>query len=127
MESGATVSTTTVTQGRDVEGGARMGLVSINHTISSEHQERLMPGETAYHFAYIDTKGGCGSTETAKKWVLVSNLRVMYEAAVKEGEGQTARYVRTSGSIPVSKISFIGTSSVNSTEGCNTTTVHLLK
>jgi hypothetical protein len=84
-----------------------------------------MAGERAFHFEWMDTKGGCGTTQSAKQFMLITDQRVLYEAAIKEGEGLNLKYVRTSGSIPLSKISFVGTSSAE--EGCNPQQAHLLK
>ena len=103
-----------------------MTLEPITEAIPEEHQAKLMENETAYHFAYIDKKGGCFSAQAAKQWILISNLRVIYEAAVKEAGGATAKYASTSGSIPISKISFVG-SSTTQESGCSGGEVHLLK
>ena len=46
----------------------------------------------------------------------------MYEGSVRD----SAAYAKKSGTIPLSKISFVGTQALNKTEGCNSTKVHLL-
>jgi len=111
------------------------GLEVINDVIPDTHRHLLMPDEKAFHFEWMDTKGGCGTTQSAKKFMLITDKRVLYEAAIKEGEGVNLKYVRTSGSIPVSKISFVGTSSAEAgcnqafqtQQGCNPQRAHLLK
>lgn len=94
-----------------------------------------MGGEKAFHFEWMDTAGGCGTTQSAKQFMLITDQRVLYEASIKEGEGANLKYVRTSGSIPISKISFVGTSSaeagcnqaMQAQQGCNAQQAHLLK
>jgi len=104
----------------------------INDALPDTHQHLLMPGENAFHFEWMDTTGGCGTTQSAKQFILITDQRILYEAAIKEGEGLNLHYVRTSGSIPVSKISFVGTTSAqagcNQTQqGCNPQQAHFLK
>lgn len=111
------------------------GLEVINDVIPHTHRHLLIAGEKAFHFEWMDTQGGCGTTQSAKQFMLITDQRVLYEAALKEGEGVNRKYVRTSGSIPLSKISFVGTSSaeagcnqaMQSQEGCNRQQAHLLK
>jgi hypothetical protein len=93
---------------------------------------RLLPGEQAYHFEWMDTVGGCNTTQTAKQFMLITDQRVLYETSIKEGEGTNLRYVRTSGSIPVSKIAFVGATSTAAgceqvQQGCNPKQAHLLR
>ena len=102
----------------------------INDVIPDTHRHLLMASERAYHFEWMDTKGGCGTTQSAKQFMLITDQRVLYEAAIKEGEGFNLKYVRTSGSIPLSKISFVGTSSADAgcnQQGCNPQEANLLK
>jgi hypothetical protein len=102
----------------------------INEVIPDTHRHLLMAGEKAYHFEWMDSTGGCGTTQSAKQFMLITDQRVLYEAAIKEGEGMNVKYVRTSGSIPLAKISFVGTSSAESgcnQQGCNPQDAHLLK
>jgi hypothetical protein len=92
----------------------------------------LMPGENAVHFEWMDAKGGCKSVQAANQFMLITDQRVLYETSVKEGEGVNLKYYRTSGSIPLSKIAFVGTSSTaagcaQSKQGCNPQHAHLLR
>ncbi len=108
------------------------GIQEINSVIPSEQRHLLMKGERAYHFEWMDSQGGCGSTESSKQFILVTDQRVLYEATILEGEGVSQEYVRTSGSIPLAKVSFVGTSSAaagcfSARKGCNHQETHLLK
>jgi hypothetical protein len=76
------------------------------------------PDETIHHFGYIDAKGGCANPSTAKQWILVTNKRILFEASVKEGTGATGKYVHQSGSIPMSKVSYVGTATTEEQQGC---------
>jgi hypothetical protein len=78
------------------------------------HRELLAPGEKAIHFEWLDTTGGCGSTVAAKHFMLITDRRVIYDAVSRDA-GLT--YARTSGSISLSKISFVGTTIADG--GCN--------
>jgi len=102
-------------------------LEPINDKIPPEHRSKLIENEMVYHFAYIDNKnGGCSSTEAARHWVLISNLRVIYEASVRKMQGSNASYASNSGTIPISKIAFVGMSSTEKIEGCSSAKVYLL-
>src|SRR5262249_14493145 len=111
------------------------GLEVINDVIPDALRHLLMAGERAFHFEWMDTTGGCGTTESAHQFILISDQRVLYEASIKQGDGINLRYVRTSGSIPISKIAFVGTSSAEAgcnqamqmQQGCNPQQAHLLK
>lgn len=81
---------------------------------------KLLPEEVVHHFGYIDAKGGgCANTSAAKQWILVTNQRILFEAAVKEGSGSQQKFVHQSGSIPMSKVSYVGTSTSQTPEGCS--------
>lgn len=107
----------------------------ITDKIPDTHRHLLLPGEIAYHFEWIDNQGGCGTTKSSEKYILITDQRVLYETTVQEGEGRNLRYVRTSGSIPLSKISFVGThsskvgcnQSLQNNQGCFPRQMHLLK
>lgn len=88
---------------------------------------RLHPAELIHHFTFIDVKGGCGSTSTAKQWLLVTNQRILFEANVREGAGATAKYVHQSGSIPMPKVSYVGVATENVQQGCSATPVTHLR
>jgi hypothetical protein len=100
-----------------------MALKDVTNKIPGHLRRNLLENEVAYHFAFTDTKGGCLSKKSAKSYVLISNNRVIYDASVKEGES----YVQSNGSIPINKVSFVGTSSAESKEGCSKVKIHLLK
>jgi hypothetical protein len=108
------------------------GMEIINDVIPPSHQNMLMHAENAYHFEWMDTQGGCGTTQAAKQFILITDHRILYEASVKEGDGMNLKYVRTSGSIPISKVSYVGTSSkeagcASAQQGCNPQHAHLLR
>jgi hypothetical protein len=73
---------------------------------------KIQSGEIVYHFGYIDTHGGCANQSTAKQWLLVTDRRILFEAMVKQGTGNTIRLVQQSGSIPTAKVSYVGTSTI---------------
>lgn len=98
----------------------------INDVLPGSHRQMLMAGENAYHFEWMDTKGGCGSTKSAKQFIIVTDQRILYEASIKEGGRENLKYVRTSGSIPIVKVSYVGTAT-NTKEGCNPHAVHRLR
>jgi hypothetical protein len=88
--------------------------------LPQEQAAKLLPEETVHHFGYIDAKGGgCATTSTAKQWILVTRQRILFEAAVKEGSGTQEKYVHQSGSIPMAKVSYVGTSTSQVAEGCS--------
>jgi len=87
--------------------------------LPQEQAAKLLKGEIAYHFGYIAAKGGCLSSSSANQWIMITNQRVLFEAAVKEGEGLGAKFVHQSGSIPMAKVSFVGTSHLETKEGCS--------
>lgn len=88
---------------------------------------RLHAGELIHHFTFIDVKGGCGSTSTAKQWLLVTDQRILFEANVREGPAIAAKYVHQSGSIPMPKVSYIGVATENVQKGCSATPVTHLR
>ena len=101
-----------------------MPLQNVTNKIPGHLKKNLLENEVAYHFAYIDTKGGCGSKKSAKSFVLISNNRVIYDAQVREGEKS---YVQNNGSIPMNKVSFVGVSSAETKEGCSRVKISFLK
>jgi len=79
--------------------------------LPQKQASKLLPEEIVHHFGYIDAKGGgCSDTSTAKQWILVTSQRILFEAAIKEGSGTQEKYVHQSGSIPMSKVSYVGAS-----------------
>ena len=82
-------------------------------------RKRLQKEERVYHFAFIDQKGGCGSASTARHWLLVTDQRILFEAQVRSGFGSSAGYVHQSGSIPMSKVSYIGVATEQRGGGCS--------
>lgn len=101
----------------------RPGTAVPTSALPEECRRELHEGESAVDFAFIDYKGGCLSRDEAKRWILVTDQRVRYEALVRNG----GTYVATSGSIPISKISYVGTSSSKRSTGCLAEVVHLLQ
>lgn len=106
--------------------GHGLRLRSINDELPDEFLTKLRKNEKAYEFAYIDTKGGCGSTRTAEQWILVTDQRILYEGTVKETTGAVT-YSRNSGSVPLAKVSFVGTTTSQKTDGCQQMRVSLLR
>lgn len=100
-----------------------MPLQDVTNKIPGHLRKNLLENEVAYHFAFTSRKGGCLSRKSAKSFVLISNNRVIYDASVKEDE----KYVQSNGSIPINKVSFVGTSSAESKEGCKKVKFYLLK
>lgn len=80
-----------------------------------------MKGEEVHHFRTGEIKGGCAllgrdpTIKSGRYWILISNQRVLYEAWVKQ---TTEKYTRSSGSIPLSKISYVGTAIEEPAKGC---------
>lgn len=96
--------------------------------IPAEQSAKLLPNETVYHFGYIDAAGGgCNNASTAKRWILITNQRILFEAAVKDNGNSQVSFANQSGSIPISKVSYVGTSNVVSTEGCSQKTTSTLR
>ena len=83
-----------------------------------ELRDKAKPEETIHHFGYIDAKGGCANPSSAKQWILVTNKRILFEASVKEGPGEGGKFVHQSGSIPMAKVSYVGTSTRQDQQGC---------
>jgi hypothetical protein len=89
---------------------------------------KLFSEEIVYHFGYIDVKGGgCANTSAAKQWILVTNQRILFEAAVRGSAGNQITFRHQSGSIPMSKVSYVGTSTAQTTEGCSQTRANHLR
>lgn len=95
--------------------------------LPEEVRSRMHIGEVIHHFTFIDVKGGCGSTSTAKQWLLVTDQRILFEANVREGAGTTVKYVHQSGSIPMPKVSYVGVATENVQQGCSATPVTHLR
>ncbi len=70
---------------------------------------RLHEGELIHYFTYNDaTKGGCSSMAAPARWILVTDQRFVFAGPVQKGEGFFATAIQTSGSIPMSKVSYVG-------------------
>lgn len=80
-------------------------------------QPYLMFGETVHHFSFISSKGGCGSTNKAEQWLMVTNQRVVFEASVVVGGSVTNR----NGSIPLDKVAHVSVASHQIPGGCGST------
>lgn len=91
--------------------------------IPEEHTAKLRPDELVHHFAYIDAVGGgCANpSSSAKQWILVTNQRIVFEASIKEGVRKGFKYVQQSGAIPLSKVSYVGAATSETSEGCSQT------
>lgn len=93
-----------------------------------EQASKLLPEEMVYHFGYIDAVGGgCANASTAKQWILITNQRILFEAAVKDNSNPKIAFVHQSGSIPMPKVSYVGTSNIVTTEGCSQKTTSSLR
>lgn len=99
---------------------------SINDMVPDDLKHKLRKGEEVFDFAYIDLKGGCGSTQSANQWILITNERILYEATIRDQNGPMG-YTRTSGSMPTPRVSFVGTATAAKTAGCNRSKISLLK
>lgn len=98
-----------------------MDLEVITDIVPSEYRSRLVEGEDVYHFGYADLKGGCAlaggpRVKTGQSWIMITNRRVIYEAWIKQ---TTDKYVRSSGSIQLARISFVGTATEEPAKGCS--------
>jgi hypothetical protein len=99
-----------------------MDLEIITDIVPNEYRSKLLEGEDVYHFGYADLKGGCalfgggGAVKAGQSWVMITNRRVVYEAWVKQ---TTDKYIRSSGSIQLAKISFVGTATEEPPKGCS--------
>jgi hypothetical protein len=116
-----------------------MALPIIRHEqIPEAIRGKLQQDETVHHFGYIDAEGGCGCSlvhmgilgslfpgcaglKRASQWLMVTNKRILFEASVKETSGGKEKFVLQTGSIPMSKVSYVGTATSSSKEGSKTT------
>jgi hypothetical protein len=99
----------------------------INRMIPDERRDELRHGEQAYDFAYVDYQGGCGSVQSGgDQWILITDQRILYEATVRQ-PGEKVTFARSSGSIPITKVSFVGTATVVTGDGCDTRSRHVLR
>jgi len=104
-----------------------MPLRALNRKkLPDDPRSKLREGEGVFHFGYIDVEGGCANPSSAKQWIMVTDKRIVYEATVKEGEGMSAKFNHQSGFIPMAKVSFVGTTTVQQPEGCTPTRTTLL-
>lgn len=93
-------------------------LTPINELIPGHLRHVLFPNEQVFHFEWLDSAGGCGSQQSSTQHMIITNLRIIYEAKVRDPQSREVQYLRTSGSLPLSKVSFVGTQSSKS-DGCN--------
>lgn len=89
-----------------------------------ELRSKFQPGEVVHHFAYIDAKGGCAEGSTAKQWIAITDRRVLFEASVKDGDQSPTTFKHQTGSIPMSKVSYVGTATSAESEGCGCAMAH---
>lgn len=81
-------------------------------------RSKLQSGEKVHHFGYIDSEGGCANPSMAKQWLLVTDKRILFEASVKQGTSGIEKFNHQSGSIPMAKVSYVGTSTSQDQQGC---------
>lgn len=86
--------------------------------LPAEQSAMLYAGEAVCYFGYIDAKGGCATASRAKQWFMVTNQRIIFEAAVKQPGGKQPHYVHQSGAIPMAKVTYVGTITEEAMEGC---------
>ncbi|MBL8898260.1 MAG: hypothetical protein JNM84_11560 [Planctomycetes bacterium] len=95
--------------------------------LPAELQSKPQADETVHYFSFIDSKGGCAQPATSKQWLLITDKRILFEASVKEGEGPQAKFVHQNGSIPMAKVSYVGSSAAQELQGCNTVNITNLR
>lgn len=93
--------------------------VIVHSQLPADLRGKPHADEVIYHFGYIDSKGGCANSSNVKQWILVTNKRIIFEASVKEGRSDADKFVHQSGSIPISKVSYVGTATTQKQEGCS--------
>jgi hypothetical protein len=59
--------------------------------------------------------------------ILITNIRILFEASVKEGQGGEGKFVHQAGTIPMMKVSYVGTATSTSQEGCSFVAAHTLR
>lgn len=89
-----------------------------SNAVPAAIRSKLQPAENVRHFGYIDSKGGCANPSTSKQWLLITDKRILFEASVMQGAGGSGPFVHQSGSIPMAKVSYVGTSTSERQEGC---------
>ncbi len=100
-------------------------LTPITELIPGHLRHVLFPNEQVFHFEWLDSVGGCGSHQSSTQYMIITNLRIIYEAKIRDPQSTEVQYLRTSGSLPLSKVSFVGTQSSKS-DGCNAFHSHVL-
>jgi hypothetical protein len=106
-----------------IEADPNAPLSNVTAAVPANIRGQLLESEAVHHFGYIDSQGGCGSTKTSKQWLFVSSTRIVYEATVRENSS----YIQTCGSIPLSKVGFVGTSTAQRSDGCSAKNVHFVR
>lgn len=109
-------------------GDDRMSLPVVRREqLPTDLQGKPQADETVHYFSYIDSEGGCAQPAQSKQWLLITDKRILFEASVKEGDGLQAKFVHQNGSIPMAKVSYVGSSAVKEQQGCNTVNVTNLR
>lgn len=100
---------------------APSGLDEISRDqLPKEIVAKLFPTETVRYFGFVDhAGGGCAQQTKAKQFVLVTDQRILFEASVRKTDGRLLKYVNQSGSIPIKKVSLVGISTSESSDGCS--------
>lgn len=96
--------------------------------LPDEIRSKLQSGEIIYHFGYIGSKGGCSNPSSSfVQWLLVTERRILFEASVKQGTDDVGQFVHQSGSVPMAKVSYVGSATSQKQEGCaSVPTIHLI-
>lgn len=109
---------------------ARQKYPDITEKIPAAAKGQLLEGEAAIHFAYTAASGGCLSARRAESWVVVTDQRVLFDGQVqsseRRGNSTALTFTRSSGSIPLNKVSYVGTSSHKTQTGCASVSANFL-
>ncbi len=90
----------------------------VTDVIPAEIRKEISTAEEILYFNYVARKGGCGSPKAAQQWIMVTTARVAYHASIAQTQGASAAYGQSSGSIPLSQISFVGMTKRGTQAGC---------
>ena len=90
---------------------------ALEDAIPIDVRRKMMKDEEATLFEDVSFGGGCaGGSGSKEAWILVTNQRVLYLANIVGNDSGVTTNEIQSGSIPISKISLIRTSSSKSSE-----------
>lgn len=88
-----------------------MTLHDVTNSLPDELRLQLLQGEIVYYFGFMDQ---AGEGDEGRMWMVISNRRVMYDASTYTG----VACKRTSGSIPIEKVSYVAVSTGEDVGGC---------